>query len=463
MSKFNDYKIYLDEFEENFNFTDNGLIHKQGDRFKVLPYVANEKNLVYDFSGVLGSFSRLISNKEILGTFNCEEFIKEVSDQVCTYEGDLSEETFKDIVKTMFLEDGKLVNFNIKTLNYISSTNADEKIAKFLCSVLIDENTKKEALDHYSKEVNNILYKLVLKSLPTLKEKSYEIDYYKCYIPYVKEIFIKDFSFLLKNEELYKNSLKRLLEYYYMFYVSQLSIKLDKFENAKLDEVEKIYYTLSWESISKNRTSYRLGWNLLKNKVNSLFSHVILLEILNTNRGNEQLGYTELAEVYSTLDKEQLEENLKEIAEDYKNQIKDISWDEFKESSKESTVNGFNEVYKLYDYLEYQFKKKKDSRNRAYRAYRNWFIKFVEKNFAKRRGSLGYNLNMTEDDIILMTKLCINDNKKLKLNVLFEEFEKRGLFFDRDSIKKIIQLYEKLNLLEKKSDSGDAQYVRSVL
>ncbi|HBI7101806.1 TPA: DNA phosphorothioation-dependent restriction protein DptG, partial [Clostridium perfringens] len=27
----------------------------------------------------------------------------------------------------------------------------------------------------------------------------------------------------------------------------------------------------------------------------------------------------------------------------------------------------------------------------------------------------------------------------------------------------IIQLYEKLNLLEKKSDSGDAQYVRSVL
>ena len=70
---------------------------------------------------------------------------------------------------------------------------------------------------------------------------------------------------------------------------------------------------------------------------------------------------------------------------------------------------------------------------------------------------------MTEDDIILMTKICIKDRGKLKLNNLFEEFEKIGLSFDRDSKMKIIQLYEKLNLLEKKSDSGDAQYVRSVL
>ena len=84
------------------------------------------------------------------------------------------------------------------------------------------------------------------------------------------------------------------------------------------------------------------------------------------------------------------------------------------------------------------------------------------KELWKEKG-IRYNLNMTEDDIILMTKICINDKKKLKLNILFEEFEKRGLFFDRDSSKKIIQLYEKLNFLEKKSDSGDAQYVMSFI
>lgn len=460
MSEVIDYKIDLDEFKLSFNFTDKGLTHKQGSRFKLLPYAANEKTLVSEFSGVVGGFSRLISDKEIKGDFNIDEFLEEVSEAV-EYEGDNSREAFKDIVKTMFIENNQLVDFDIKTLNYISSTKADKKIASFLYSVLFSDELKSEALKHYDRDVNNILYKLVLKALPKLKDKKYSIGEYECYVPFVRELFIKDFKFLIQHEDLYKDSLKRVLEYYYMFYVSQLAIKLDKFEKADLNEVEKVYYTLSWESTSKNRTAYRLGWQLLKGKVNSLFSHAVALEILNTNNSEDQLGYVQLAEVYKGINKEEIEENLKEAVDMYQEQIKDTIWDQFKPSSKVSEVNGFNEVYRLYDSLEYQFSG--GTRKRAYEAYRNWYIKFVQENFGKRRGALGYNLNMTEDDIILITKICINDNKKLKLNTLFEEFEKRGLFFDRDSSKKIIQLYEKLNLLEKKSDSGDAQYVRSVL
>lgn len=460
MSEVKDYKIKKEEFKENFKF-DKGITHKQGLKYKLFPYTANEKTLVSDFSGVVGGFSRLVSNKEIKGDFNIEEFIKEVSEQIGEYEGDSSKETFKDIIKTMFIEDDKLVDFDIKTLNYISSTSSEEKISRFLYSILLNEEVKNEALSHYEREVSNILYKLVLKALPRLKDKKYSMNEYQCYIPFIKELFIKDFKFLMEHEELYKDSLKRLLEYYYMFYISQITIKLDKFEKANLDEVEKIYYTLSWESTSKNRTAYRLGWELLKNKVNSLFSHAITLEILNTNGDENELGYVGLAEVYNSMDKDEIEENIREVVDLYQNQVKDIVWDEFTETTKTSDSNGFNEVYRLYDSLEYQFNR--GTRKRAYDAYKNWFVKFVQQNFGKRRGSLGYNLNMTEDDIILMTKICINNNKKLKLNTLFEEFEKRGLFFDRDSSKKIIQLYEKLNLLEKKSDSGDAQYVRSVL
>ena len=145
----------------------------------------------------------------------------------------------------------------------------------------------------------------------------------------------------------------------------------------------------------------------------------------------------------------------------YTNQIKDKPWDEFEIIQRETDTNGFKSVYKLFDAIEHQFDK--TSRTRAYEAYKNWFVRFVYDNFSKKRGPLGYNLNMTEDDVILMTKICINDKGRLKLNTLFNEFEKRGLCFDRDSKMRIIQLYEKLNLLEKKSDSGDAQYVRSVL
>ena len=132
-------------------------------------------------------------------------------------------------------------------------------------------------------------------------------------------------------------------------------------------------------------------------------------------------------------------------------------------TAESSGNKAFDSARKLYEAVNFQFQGKTSTRTRAKDAYRNWFIRFVQDNFGKRRGSLGYCLNLNEEDIILLTKLCINNKERLKLNLLFDEFEKRGISFDRDSKMKIVQLYEKLNLIEKKSDSGDAQYVRSIL
>jgi len=184
---------------------------------------------------------------------------------------------------------------------------------------------------------------------------------------------------------------------------------------------------------------------------------------LNHHGLNEQLGYVELFNIFEDMDTELIYLDIKSVYDNYISHIKDKSWNEFENVFKdiETGNKAFNQVYKLFSAVEYQFDK--SSRTRAYESYRNWYVRFVQENFSKKRGRLGHNLNLTEEDIILITKICINDNKRLKLNLLFEEFEKRGIFFDRDSKTEIVQLYEKLNLLEKKSDSGDAQYVRSIL
>ena len=64
----------------------------------------------------------------------------------------------------------------------------------------------------------------------------------------------------------------------------------------------------------------------------------------------------------------------------------------------------------------------------------------------------------------MFTQIILEEYQgKIRLSKLFDEFEKRGLLFDRESKKKITDLYEKMNLLEKRSDSGDTQYVKSVL
>ncbi|WP_252242690.1 DNA phosphorothioation-dependent restriction protein DptG [Clostridium sp. ZS2] len=465
------YKLDIDSIKNDLKFKkeDNfiqgkcNLTHNQCNKFKLLPYTTSdsEKVLVSKFDGVIGAFSRLVCDKELKNKFNVKEFIENVSDEVEEFEGEDSKNNFKNIIKTMFINNDSLVDFDIKTMNYIEATNSDEKIARFLFSIFLDDSLKEKVKERYDKETHNILNKLVLRALPDLHDKKVSIEEYKCYVPFIKELFKRDFEFLMNDEELYKNSIQRFLEYYNMFYISQLCMKLNKFENAEVNFPEPLYYTLNWESTSKNRTAYKYGYENLKESIDSLFSHAITLELLNHHNLNKQLGYVELYELFKENDGESVVEDIEQLILEYSKCICDKNWDEFIASSKECDNVAFNKVYKLFDIVEFQFFK--SGRSRAYESYKNWFRKFIEENFGKRRGSLGYNLNLTEEDIILLTKICINNNEKIKVSVLFKEFEKRGISFDRDSKMKIIQLYEKLNLLEKKSDSGDAQYVKSVL
>ncbi|MBY6931217.1 DNA phosphorothioation-dependent restriction protein DptG [Clostridium botulinum] len=465
------YELDLDIIKKDFKFaTEDKIIegnynlrHKQRNRFKMLPYTTKKENIVLDFYGVIGTFSRNICDKKLKNIFNVDEFIANILDEVEEVEGENSKQDLKNIIKTMYINDNKLVNFDIKTMNYIESSTHEEKVAEFLFSIFIDSELKESISKFYDKPNNNILNRLVLKALPDLSNNKGDIEEYKCYIPFIKELFKKDIMFLISNEELYKGSVQRVLEYYNMFYISQLSIKLSQFEKADLNKPEPLYYTLSWESTSKNRTAYRLGLENLKESISCLFSHAIVLELLNCNDSNKQFGYVDLYELFKDNDDMKMAGDIKNLIEEYKKRICDIKWEGLKEVRDRCDNDVINEIYRLFITVNYQFINSKKNRNDLYTNYQNWFMKFIENNFGKRRGSLGYNLNLTEEDIILLTKICINNNEKLKVSVLFKEFENRGIFFDRDSKTKIIQLYEKLNLLEKKSDSGDAQYVKSVL
>ena len=72
-------------------------------------------------------------------------------------------------------------------------------------------------------------------------------------------------------------------------------------------------------------------------------------------------------------------------------------------------------------------------------------------------------LNLTEDLLITLTILVIGEQNQIKLNDLFTGLEERGVYLDSASRQQVIQFYEKLNLIEKKSDSGDSMYVKRIL
>ena len=118
------------------------------------------------------------------------------------------------------------------------------------------------------------------------------------------------------------------------------------------------------------------------------------------------------------------------------------------------------EIRFLFDSVRTQFEN--TSRNRPYSSYADKFEEYSKK-YLKHRGRSGMMLNITEETLIFLTKVCIKDSEKMRLNDVFAEFEARGVFLDHFSKEQVMHYYEKLNLIEKKSDSGDAQYVKRIL
>lgn len=70
---------------------------------------------------------------------------------------------------------------------------------------------------------------------------------------------------------------------------------------------------------------------------------------------------------------------------------------------------------------------------------------------------------MTERDVIFLTKICLRNEEKIRLVDLYKEYERRGLYLDNTSKEYLQEFFTKLNLIDKKSDSGDAQYVKRIL
>ena len=248
-----------------------------------------------------------------------------------------------------------------------------------------------------------------------------------------------------------------------MFYVSQLAVKLSRFDRGKRNEIEKIYLSLNWEVLTRVRPGYEYGWKYVKDAISHMFSHGFVLEMLSHNEDGNQLDYIGIYEkMLDTENDEVVAAEINHIIDIYKKWIP-LDYEKCRhDEQKDGRCKASNAARKLFEIVDYQFIN--GGRTSHYNGYNKKFIEFAQKNFGKWRGTLGYSVGVNENDIIMFTQIILEEYKgKIRLSKLFYEFEKRGLLFDRESKKIITDLYEKMNLLEKRSDSGDAQYVKSVL
>ncbi|MBZ9631390.1 DNA phosphorothioation-dependent restriction protein DptG [Salegentibacter sp. LM13S] len=466
--------------------------HLTGNKFKILPFKTKfSQNCMPDlrsFHGVVGEcfrisrdekFSKeLNGNKKESFNHNLRDFIIDnVQKEVNTKHFD----RLKDVIINLFFEDDhSLIKFSKDTLPYLNffiQSNHLEEISYFVYSIFLKGDILKD--EDLTKSTNdNLLYKLVLESLPDLEIKTGSNDRkeYKNIFPQIKDLFQKDFKFIASSEELYLNHIQDLYKYYFFFYLSQLARFFNSFGADK--EIKPIYFSMDWETLSASRLAYLSGWVILKRDSNGLFSHIFTLELLNYILvANDSIGdYFEIQETSKSLateEKTKLIESIRLISEFYKGNISKFyagyNWEKcenevagyFLRNPKKYNCEVQKEIIRLYKLIKYQFDH--SERGAAHERYGKWFEHFCKINFVKNRGRLGGTTVLNQEYLLFLTKLCIGKKDKIRLNELWHQLRLRGLVFDETSKGEIIKLFEKINLLEKKSDSGDAQYVKSTI
>lgn len=447
------------------------ITHKSGypsGKIRVLPY-STKDNELKDAKAVIGNFLRHLCGFSYT-PFGREEFNQSLQGLVDSKRTD----KLLEIINEIFFDDNNnLLLSHPMFFKYLNEgANNEKKVSNFLINILSDPNDTEirvRAKEAFEREPEQVLLALVHKCLPRVNPQKVKRkdNNFKCIVPEIQSLFREDLLFLLSDAELVVKYLDKLIFYYYFFYISQTVLELDAMFESKTVEIQPVYYNLNWEKRSSSRDSYKMGWKMINSKLYKLFSHVNCIMMINhiENPKFDLLTYRDVKELVRDLSLEeqvQLASDIKKWRNDYEGYLGDVDWTKKKPLKNRDNENVvLKEVRALHQSILYQFQN--SGRKKPSNEYYEGFTDFANKNFLKQSGSLGYTLNLTQEYIIFLTKLCVKDKKKMLIKDLFKEFEKRGIFFDRGSRKNLIELYEKLNILEKKSDSGDAQYVKYIL
>ena len=439
--------------------------HFPNKRMLILPYGVNYNEDVQDIKSLVGEISRRCINKTLTTSINKQDILNNIKEKVDSE----SNEVLLNFVEQLYFDDkGELELFHPKVFAYSQLTKKgkldQERIGKFLYDTLFS-GLDKTAMNAVYDQNGDLMVQLIISSLPKLVSVGdEELDFIN-YVPIVKEVFQEDMNFIMKNNKYFIKCFEGLIKYYYFYYTSQIALKLNQRQEANLNQISPLYFRLASEEGGKNRPCYLQGYRLLKSGIENLFSNVMLVQFLNYNKHSNNV-YT-LPEWYQHYVKEATDQEKVEVINSinsfialYKEQF-DISWDNMNTDIKEGEEKVAAKINELVQTISYQFKS--GTRKRAAEGYKKWFTEYCNTHYLERRGSLGYMLTIDDKEILFITGICIKDNQKMRLSELFMEFERRGLYFDDISKEKIASIYERSNLLEKKSDSGDAQYVRAIL
>ena len=460
----------------------NNKTHTTGKAKDIIPYTANTASkLSGNFNLTLGSYARFLTNvkidkKQIESLESLESYSDEFNDlsifTTLTFKQFESKDASEDMKNSLMkiIDSFLFVDHNLSPVhpflfNFINYDKSEyDRFGKFLADVLGSETILESRFN--DREADHILIKLIIQQLSALlkskPESKKENNEFQNMLPFLSELYKQDIEFLQKDSERFNSDFGLLTHFYSFMYLSQLVFKFDQFENADYSKADEFYFVLDWEKVSERRLAITSShsFKTINDRAKNFFAHSHALAHLSHN--SLQANKDERYKIYNYQELHSLvSEKGEEFERDFINKLNSwltaySSW-QGNESLSEQLPDQLSEQFRLLkQMLVSNMANTVQSKTEA--GLRN----IGKGSFLKSRGRYGNVLNLKHDLLILLTSVIVKEERML-LKEVIQELGKRGICFDQNSKRELIEMYKLHNMLDKKSDSGDAQYVKRIL
>ena len=475
--------ISLDNFNSRYyTNTTNGRtwVDKFRSSILVLPFTSNPSTSAYDrncgLMGVTGMFFRLCkeTKTDVIQDFEkhavapIRDFLVNSKDMTGS-----QADQFIEIVRDILCSEGVLNVIDPDFLKYIPLRYDDAKknrkyddgqtkIAEYLFSMI---DISDLVFQHVSKQSN--LFSSVIKEALDNGEIPNEPNDQTYYVlPFIKQFFRDDFRWLIQKEShVIVKTIPLLLHFYACYSVMQTIAYLRNDCMYEMPQKAKgCYYILATQQASGKSNAVKNGWSSLipENLLGKLFGTIQALDIANSLFDDGKKGM--FFDVLTALDsipfddaKPILETVLDQYQTDKGNLLK--SREELKIVLPEpidTSVHSYKEFIEKLVYLCTSLQSKEYETKLKSRVLSLMQVQLL----ASRRE---YKVLCLNEELLLFLIALVTREKRTRLDDMYKSFERRGLLFSLETRSSIELLLHKLNLLERKSDSGEAQYVTAIL
>jgi len=464
------------KFEDNF----------QTGKQKLLPFTLNPvSGSVYDGTcgliGVAGEFYRLKTRSTIGPIYSAQEadktLRKELKDKFKMPDDDI--EHFISVFNDVMFENDTLNVIDLSFFAFVPMKYFDSihkgvkgidkyksgqsKMAEYYASISDEMDVQLEAngKDLFCEVVNECLHKESFGGR-TERDKYFVL-------PFIKKQFANDLKWLLTQSN---NVIVKYLPLILYFYASYSIMQTLLFMNKRnwerpIDRPISIAFMLSSERASESQPAVRKGWSAAEHFpetfLNKMSAYAQALDILNSMFENQDELLT-FQEILARFKNMTFDDEAKSICENVLNTYQDFKYELLNgrdtephpiADKKEINVNSFE------DFVNLLLDRCLTHQSIDYPRMKTALYSLVKiKLFEKRRE---HNVLVLDNEMLLLLVAMIAKDMRLRVDDLYKGFQQYGIDLSYQTQKAIGDFLQKLNLLERKSDSGEAQYVRVIL